>query len=231
MNPANPLIRTALAAALTGLATAQEIGRLHLRDDRGGDRNPTVVIDLTDPDIPPAPPLTEILAPDTAAPSDPSAAPAGTTSTEPADTSAADAEPGLVVRVSGFTGTAAKLDPDKISLKAPFPAKTLGAAPAGWTFLRPDAKVPVFEKEVELAPGSAVQLKIRPHVLVPAANGSSVFTVGEPGYDPALEYRQTATIGALLGGSIRQLEQDDRRMTEAIQRLEQLLVSLPAAEP
>ena len=236
----------ALLCSLVSIASTQDTGRLHLRTDRAAEDHSSVVVDLTDPEPPKSPPLADIFSP----PGEAAAAPEQSTDkpekpadkpekraaesdqpTAPSDQPAADSEPGLVVTVSGLSGTAAHLDPATISLKAPFPAKTLGPAPDGWKLLRPDAKVPAFEREVELAPGSSVQLTIRPHVLVPDANGSSIFAVAEPGYDPALEYRQATTIGALLGRSLRQLEQDEQRMGEAIERLEQLLVSLPAAEP
>lgn len=229
----------AFLCSLVTIASSQETGRLHLRTDRATEARSSVVIDLTDPEAPQPPPLADIFSPPgttAAAPEQPANKPQ-----QPADSPekpaaapeqpAADSEPGLVVTVSGVSGTAAHVDPATISLKAPFPAKTLGPAPDGWKLLRPDAKVPAFEREVELAPGSSVHLTIRPHVLVPDANGSSIFAVAEPGYDPALEYRQATTLGALLGRSLRQLEQDEQRMGEAIERLEQLLVSLPAAEP
>lgn len=142
-----------------------------------------------------------------------------------------DPEPGLSVRVSGFTGKAAKLDPDKISLKAPFPAKPLGPTPDGWKLVRAGENVPIFESEAEVAPGSGLQLKVRPHLLVPAADGNTVFAVNEPGFDPALDYRQVETIGSLLGESVRRLEEDETEMAEAIRRLDQLLISLPETTP
>jgi hypothetical protein len=141
-------------------------------------------------------------------------------------------KPGLAVRVSGFTGGSSKIDPKKISLKAPFPAKPLGSIPSGWKLVRADDQTPVFDTDVEVAPGGpSLQLKVRPHILVPDANGASVFSINEPGFNPAKGYRQDATIGAILGDSIRSLKEDEKRMDGAIQRLEQLLISLPETAP
>lgn len=237
-----------------GTAAAQEIGRLHLRDNGDQPGGPTVVIDLTDPDIPPPPPLVEILNPaghsnaktkpgdDKESPTDAESAdkqPKGKKGDEqemdtPASSAPAppaDPEPGLAVRVSGFTDGTSKVDPESISLKAPFPAKPLGAVPSGWRLVRADDRVPIFDTEVKISSGPGLQLKVRPHVLVPDANGATVFAVGEPGFDPARGYRQDSTIGAILGDSIRTLKDEEKRMDGAIDRLEQLLISLPESTP
>ncbi len=240
------LILTALCCI--GTAAAQEIGRLHLRDNGDKPGGPTVVIDLTDPDIPPPPPLIEILDPVGAGKSDEAKTKSSDDKKPPSDAEKvdkadkttptivepeppADPEPGLAVRVSGFTDGASKVDPENISLKAPFPAKPLGAIPNGWRLVRADERVPIFDTEVKISSGPGLQLKVRPHVLVPNANGATVFAVGEPGFDPALGYRQTSTIGAILGDSIRVLKDDEKRMDGAIERLEQLLISLPEPTP
>ena len=71
-----------------------------------------------------------------------------------------------------------------------------------------------------------------PHVLVPDTDGSTTFPVDEPGYDSALGYQQTATIGAILTNSLQRMEEDSKQMGHAIDSLQQLLVSLPKpAEP
>jgi hypothetical protein len=57
-----------------------------------------------------------------------------------------------------------------------------------------------------------------------------VFTIAEPGFDRSLGYRQTDTVGAILANSIRQLEQDSKQLSTAIDNLQQLLVSLPKEE-
>jgi hypothetical protein len=55
--------------------------------------------------------------------------------------------------------------------------------------------------------------------------------VAEPGFDPALGYRQNTTVGAVLSRSIRQLDEDSKNLGAAIDNLQQLLVSLPRQEP
>ena len=153
----------------------------------------------------------------------------------PADTVAPEAEPpkpenGLAVRVEKLhTGNGA-IDPAQVKLLAPFPAKPLAQPPAGWRLDASDS-APPFTREVEIAPGSKITLTIRPHLLIPDANGADVFTISEPGYQNTLGYQQTATVGAILSNSIRQLEEDSTQLSAAIDSLQQLLVSLPKPEP
>lgn len=134
---------------------------------------------------------------------------------------------GVDVQVSRVKGDLDSLDPEQVSVKAPFPAKPLTPAPAGWKFIRNDDPESGFDREVELTPGTALKLTIRPHILVPDTDGAGTFGVVEPGFEHTLQYRQTETVGSLLGESIRRLREDDARMGDAILRLEQLLVSLP----
>ena len=90
---------------------------------------------------------------------------------------------------------------------------------------------PPFTREVELATGSKITLTIRPHLLVPEADGANVFAIPEPGYDNPLGYQQTATVGAILSNSIRRLDEDSKQLGTAIDSLQQLLISLPKPEP
>ena len=90
--------------------------------------------------------------------------------------------------------------------------------------------LPAFTREIPLSNGTRIQLSIRPHLLVPDADGATVITVNEPGFEPDKRYAQTATTAAVLGTAIERLDDDSRKMSEAIDRLEQLLGSLPAAE-
>ncbi|MEO5913018.1 MAG: hypothetical protein ABIS50_02215 [Luteolibacter sp.] len=138
-------------------------------------------------------------------------------------------ENGLAVRVERLQTGKGTIDPSKVKLLAPFPAKPLAAAPVGW-HLDSSATAPPFTREVEISPGSKITLTIRPHLLVPDADGSQVFSISEPGYDNTLGYQQTATVGAILSNSIRQLDEDSKQLGSAIDRLQQLLVSLPKPE-
>jgi hypothetical protein len=135
-------------------------------------------------------------------------------------------KPGLAVRVERLQTGSAEIDPAKVKLLAPFPAKLLARAPQGW-LIESSESAPPFTREVELSPGKRITLNVRPHLLVTEADGSNVFQIAEPGYDAALGYRQNATVSAILSTSIRQLEDDSQQLGTVIDQLQQLLVSLP----
>lgn len=139
-------------------------------------------------------------------------------------------ENGLAVRVEKIHTGHGTIDPAQVKLLAPFPAKPLAQPPAGWRLDASDS-APPFTREVEIAPGSKITLTIRPHLLIPDADGANVFTISEPGYENTLGYQQTATVGAILSNSIRQLDDDSKQLGTAIDSLQQLLVSLPKPEP
>ena len=182
-----------------------------------------VVLDPAEAAGPPAPIIekpAEAAAPE---PSD------GDALAQAAETAAAKHQEGLSVRVESLQTGQTKIDPKQIKLLAPFPAKPLSQPPSGW-HLEASESAPPFIREVEVAPGSKVTLSIRPHFLVPDANGSSIFTISEPGYKSALGYQQTDTVGAVLAHSLNQLEEDSLDLGNAIESLEQLLISLPKTE-
>ena len=139
-------------------------------------------------------------------------------------------ETGLAVHVEKLQVGKGTIDPAQVKLLAPFPAKPLAETPAGWK-LDASGSAPPFTREVELSPGSKITLTIRPHLMVPEADGANVFTISEPGYDSALGYQQTATVGAILANSIVELDDSSRAMGTAIDQLQQLLISLPKPEP
>lgn len=160
-------------------------------------------------------------------PADETVAPAATVEIEtPVEASPQAPKPGLSVRVERLQTGTAEIDPAKVKLLAPFPAKLLARAPQGWLIERSESAPPVT-REVELSPGKRITLNVRPHLLVTEADGSSVFQIAEPGYDAALGYRQNATVSAILSTSIRQLEDDSQQLGAVIDQLQQLLVSLP----
>lgn len=151
--------------------------------------------------------------------------------TQPAEEEPAPPEPepeGVSIQVEPGRDGDAKVDAAAVKLLAPFPAKPLFQAPAGWRLEHPE-DVPAFVEKVPLANGTVISLSIRPHVLVPDADGENVVAVQEPGYDPALRYAQTGTMSAVLSATAERMEEDSRRMGEALERLGQLLGSLPAA--
>ncbi len=149
----------------------------------------------------------------------------------PLEEPAAPAEPegGLDVRVEKLRTREGPVDPGEVSLHAPFPAKPLSRPPAGW-MIDVSADVPPLVREVEISPGTRISLTIRPHLLVPEADGHGVFAIPEPGFDPALGYQQAATVGAILSGSVRDLDEHSKDLGHAIDLLQQLLVSLPSPE-
>lgn len=136
---------------------------------------------------------------------------------------------GLAIKVEKIqtgSGTVAAKD---VKLSAPFPAKPLDQTPLGWK-LDTMESAPPFSREVEIAPGSMITLTIRPHCLIPEADGATSFSITEPGYDPSLGYDQTGTVGATLSHSINHLDADARKISTVIDQLQQLLVSLPRPE-
>jgi hypothetical protein len=136
---------------------------------------------------------------------------------------------GVTVTVEPGSAGGAAVDASSVKLLAPFPAKPLFAPPAGWRLEHPK-EVPAFVREVPLANGTKISLSIRPHLLVPDADGANVIAVKEPGYEPALRYAQTGTMSAVLSTSLERLDEDSRKMSEAVERLGQLLSSLPTPE-
>jgi hypothetical protein len=136
---------------------------------------------------------------------------------------------GLNVRVVNVQSGSQHIDPQQVKLLAPFPAKPLAQAPAGWHFETSEA-APPFTRDVELAPGSTITLTVRPHILVPDTDGVRSFNIQEPGFNNALGYRQTDTVGAILSNSLREMDEDAKKLGVAIDQLQQLLVSLPKPE-
>jgi len=156
---------------------------------------------------------------------DPDQAPADDDATAPES----DPEPtGVRVEVRGGDSSA-RVHAREVKLLAPFPAKPLDSPPAGWRLVHPE-DTPPFTQEVELANGRKLALSIRPHVLVPDADGAEVLDLQEPGYDPGLQYAQEHTVGAVLADSIHTLDENAGRLDQAARRLQELLDSLPAPE-
>ena len=115
---------------------------------------------------------------------------------------------------------------DQIDIVAPFPAKLLASPPAGWKVIHPD-HTPEKTQSITLSNDQTIELAIRPHLLVPDADGAKIFALHEPGFDPADGYNQHDTIGSVLADSIHQLDRQDARLSEAATRLSELLDSLP----
>lgn len=155
--------------------------------------------------------------------------PADAPADSPEPESSASQRRGVAVRVEKLQVGDGEIDPAEVRLNAPFPAKPLAKPPAGWRLETFDQMQPIVRK-VELSAGKSITLKIRPHVLVPVADGTNSFSINEPGFNPSLGYRQDSTVGAILSSSILQLEQDSIALGNAIEKLQQLLVTLPKSE-
>jgi len=195
-----------------------------LDDEEGG---PSVTVDLRATAPPMVPPASEAPVLVTGKPLEEGEA-------EPAPAEAELPPPvpepeGVTVNVEPGTGGHGAIDAKSVKLLAPFPARPLAHPPAGWRLEHPK-EVPPFTREVPLSNGTRIQLSIRPHLLVPDADGARVIAVKEPGFEPEKRYAQTGTMSAVLSSSIEQLDGEARQMSEAVDRLEQLLGSLPAPE-
>ena len=130
------------------------------------------------------------------------------------------------VKVESWSDSHGKTPPADLRLTAPFPAKPLRPAPAGWRIDR-STKTPAFVQEVELAPGKRISLSIQPHILVPDADGIQVFSVAEPGFRPEHGYQQEQTVGAILAHTILKLDDEAKKLNHALEELQQILVALP----
>lgn len=164
-------------------------------------------------------------------------APVLVTGTPPEGAEIEDSEPpktpepeGVTVKVEPGKGGTGKVDAASVKLLAPFPAKPLSQPPSGWRLEHPE-DVPAITQKVNLENGTSISLSIRPHLLVPDADGENVIAVQEPGYDPALGYSQAGTISSVLANSVERMEDDSRKLGDALDRLGQLLSSLPVPEP
>lgn len=226
-----------LCVALPSLALAEEsdpvveaIRRFHESHGPGKANEVTVVLDPPShaPQEKPSAPPTEAPAPPpvTPAPS-PEPVAAGKAPEPPAATT--DLPRGIEVEVRGVGGARQPADSSQPRILAPFPAKPLSQAPAGWR-IEHTSDVPPFEQDVDLGQGRVVKLSIQPHVLVPDVDGSTSFAIAEPGFDPSLGYRQNATVGAVLSRSMRQLDEDSKQMGVVLDQLQQLLISMPKGE-
>ena len=197
------------------------------KESRGAGETPA-----SDP-APPSPAETPVAEPAPAPPSEP-APPPEPNKEAPApslgDPPPAEPPPSLSVKVEKLQTGQGAIDPKKVTLRAPFPAKPLAPVPAGWHLEAP-ATAPPFLRTIDLAPGAAITLTIRPHLLVPDADSATRFSIAEPGFDAALGYRQARTIGAVLAASLQQLDEDSKQLGNAIDQLQQLVTALPQPAP
>lgn len=135
---------------------------------------------------------------------------------------------GIQITVENSTNSAGKLsDSGDIRVYSPFPAKPMSAAPQGWRYEPAPQAIEPHTQTVKLSSGATIDLSITPFVLVPLSDGSSVFTIREPGFEPRMYFSQQRTIGAMLQASTKEIEKHEKAAAKAITRLQQLLSSLP----
>lgn len=139
-------------------------------------------------------------------------------------------EKGVTVSIIEIEGGSGPVNPKEVELLFPYAPKPLASPPSGWMF-DSSTDAPAFTTEVEVSPGSKIALSIRPHVLIPDADGITTFSLNEPGFNPAAGYQQTGTIGTILATSVHDLERDEKDLDAAVERLQQLLSSLPSPAP
>jgi hypothetical protein len=139
-------------------------------------------------------------------------------------------EKGVTVSVIEIEGGSGPVNPKEVELLFPYAPKPVSSPPTGWVF-DSSTDAPSFKTEVEVSPGSKIALSIPPHVLIPAADGITTFSLNEPGFDPAAGYQQGGTVGTILATSVRDLERDEKDLGAAIDRLQQLLAALPSPPP
>ena len=114
-----------------------------------------------------------------------------------------------------------------VKVTSPWPAKPLDVPPLGWKYIPAPAGIEPYRKTVKLGDSDSVNLAITPYVLVPVSDGLHAIRISEPGYQPGADYMKETTIGSILQRSTEEIERNERHTGIAIQRLQQLLSSLP----
>ncbi len=141
------------------------------------------------------------------------------------------ADDGIQIQVEKIAGQSGILNKKgKVKIDSPWPAKPISVPPTGWKFAPGEKDTEPFRAKVELASGNTVDLSIIPYVLVPIADGRTAIKISEPGYQAALQFAQKNTLGVMLQNSTSEIEHHEKHAAEAIQRLQQLLSSLPRTE-
>lgn len=115
----------------------------------------------------------------------------------------------------------------KVKIDSPWPAKPISVPPAGWRFVPGPSDSEPFRKQVKLDSGYIADLSITPYVLVPIEDGKNVIKIAEPGYKDYLKFSKNVTLGVMLQNSTAEIENHEKQAAEVIQRLQQLLSSLP----
>ena len=120
----------------------------------------------------------------------------------------------------------ARHEKGKVKVYSPWPAKPISSPPIGWKFAPAPKGTEPFRTQVTLSSGNTVDLSITPYVIVPLSDGKTSIKISEPGYNAA-QQSQEDTMGVMLYNSITEIENHEKHAADTIQRLQQLLSSLP----
>ena len=136
--------------------------------------------------------------------------------------------PEIHVQVEKIIGRTGSIRNDgSVTIEAPWPAKPISYAPAGWKFIpAPEGSEP-FRTEAKLTSGKVIELAITPHILVPESDGRTSIKISEPGYKAGKTGPQKDTLGVMLENSTAEIEKHEKHAADAIQLLQELLTSLP----
>ena len=135
---------------------------------------------------------------------------------------------GIQIQVEKFSSSPGVTDDSReVSVTSPWRAKPLDTPPLGWKYIPAPSGVDPYRTTVKLGGDRSVNLAITPYVLVPASDGRNVIRILEPGYQPDQDHRANDTIGSILQQSTAEIEDNEKRAAQAIQRLQRLLSSLP----
>lgn len=144
------------------------------------------------------------------------------------DDSEQNKDGGIQIQVEKTAGkSGAKGKKGAVKVYSPWPAKPISNPPAGWKFAPAPEGTEPFRTQVKLDSGNTVDLSITPYVLVPISDGKTSIKIFEPGYDPIQKFSQQSTLGVMLLNSTTEIENHEKDAADAIQRLQQLLSSLP----
>ena len=135
---------------------------------------------------------------------------------------------GIQIQVEKFSSSpGVTQDSSEVSVTSPWRAKPLDTPPLGWKYIPAPSGVDPYRTTVKLGGDRSVNLAITPYVLVPASDGRNVIRILEPGYQPDQDHAVNDTIGSILQQSTAEIEDNEKRAAQAIQRLQRLLSSLP----
>ena len=116
-------------------------------------------------------------------------------------------------------------DHRELTLHTPWKPKPMQDAPRGWRYVMGN-KEQAYPATILLSNKKKIKVDIIPYVLAPEESDQTALVV-EPGYLPELGYAQTKSVSATISSSNKELEFAEQQLETSIQKLKQLMVSLP----